>query len=262
MIINFDLISDLHTDTWNGFDWTGQPTSPYCIVAGDVCRDRTELIKILTHLGTCYSGVFYIDGNEEHRHYLESLGDSYLELMAEVEQIPNVVFLQNNVVVMNGVAILATNGWWGFDFDPTLDLDQSIAWWRDHAECSHTAAACVLSMAYHDAAYLAKSVRRLQTHKEVHSIVIVSHTVPTKMLCEHDLDLVNTWRFNGLGNNHLRLALDEDTEGKIKTWCFGHYHKPIDREIDGVRYVSNPRGRGNTPWGQHVYYPKRISIEI
>jgi hypothetical protein len=32
-----------------------------------------------------------------------------------------VVYLQDNVVVINGVAILGTNGWWGFDFDNTID---------------------------------------------------------------------------------------------------------------------------------------------
>ena len=47
----FDLISDLHVETWDFFDWTGQPTSPYCVVAGDVARDRTQVIDVLTPLG-------------------------------------------------------------------------------------------------------------------------------------------------------------------------------------------------------------------
>jgi hypothetical protein len=65
----FDLISDLHVETWDSFDWTGQATSPYCVVAGDVARDRQLLLAdVLKHLGECYpGGVFYIDGNDEHR---------------------------------------------------------------------------------------------------------------------------------------------------------------------------------------------------
>ena len=62
----FDLISDLHVETWDSLDWTGQPTSPYCVVAGDVGRDRTQVMETLTHLGNCYAGVFYIDGNLKH----------------------------------------------------------------------------------------------------------------------------------------------------------------------------------------------------
>jgi predicted phosphodiesterase len=57
------------------------------------------------------------------------------------------------------------------------------------------------------------------------------------------------------------LVFDEDTERKIKVWCFGHYHRPTDSTKDGVRYVSNPRGRGNTPYSQAAYYPKRITVK-
>ena len=48
MNFSFDLISDLHVETWNEFDWSGQATSPYCVVAGDVARDRSLLIDALT----------------------------------------------------------------------------------------------------------------------------------------------------------------------------------------------------------------------
>ena len=54
----FDLISDLHIETWPGFDWSNQATSPYCVVAGDIARDRKGLIETLKHLGRCYQGVF------------------------------------------------------------------------------------------------------------------------------------------------------------------------------------------------------------
>ena len=43
MQFSFDLISDLHVETWDQFDWTHQPTSPYCVVAGDVSQDRKLL---------------------------------------------------------------------------------------------------------------------------------------------------------------------------------------------------------------------------
>ena len=36
MQVTFDLISDLHIETWPGdFDWTGMGTSQFCIVTGD-----------------------------------------------------------------------------------------------------------------------------------------------------------------------------------------------------------------------------------
>ena len=262
MIFNFDLISDIHRETWNHFDWTGQPTAPYCIVAGDIARDRALVIDTLEQLSEVYQGVFYIDGNDEHKDYAEDLNRSYAELTALVSSIPKVVYLQDNVVIVNGVAILATNGWWSYDFDPQIDVDQSIAWVRHKDNISESAAIAYNGIGYNDAAYIISSVKKLQVEPDVKAIVMLSHTVPNPHIIQHDLELMDTYRFNSMGNSHLALALENDTENKIKTWCFGHYHRPVDTIINGVRYVSNPRGRGNTDYSQIVYYPKRISVEV
>ena len=40
MSFAFDLISDIHAETWPDFDWTGKATSAYCVVAGDLARDK------------------------------------------------------------------------------------------------------------------------------------------------------------------------------------------------------------------------------
>lgn len=262
MTFAFDLISDLHVETWDTFDWTGQPTSPYCVVAGDVSQDHNLVAKTLEHLNECYAGVFYIDGNDEHRSNLEDLGGSYRNLKNQVEKLDGVVYLQDNVVIINGVAILATNGWWTYDLDLEINYDTSQDWYRNYTQASQSSTDAITGIAYHDAAYMTNSVKKLQTHQEVRSIVIVTHTLPSAWLCNHDPDLANTPRFNCMGNPHLQLALNEDTENKIKTWAFGHYHRPVDRDFEGIRYVSNPRGRGNTPWSQPAYYPKRIEVKI
>ena len=262
MTLAFDLISDLHIDTWDKFDWTDQATSPYCVVAGDVTRDRSELIMALTHLGRCYpGGVFYIDGNDEHSYYLNDLGGSYRELHNELSRIRNVVYMQDNVIIVNGVAFLGTNGWWSYDFDITVDYNQTVEWYRQRYNLALSDASDITGVAYNDAAYLINSVKKLQTHQEVKSIVIVTHTVPAPWIIEHDIELSGTHRFNCMGNRHLSRVLAEDTERKIKTWCFGHYHRSVDRVWQGVRYVNNCRGRGDTEYCQLSYYPKRIEID-
>lgn len=263
MTIAFDLISDLHVETWDPLDWTGQATSPYCVVAGDVARNREHLLEALTHLGQCYpGGVFYIDGNEEHKDYYHDLGNSYRDLTLDIEAIPNVVYMQDNVIIIKGVAFLGTNAWWTYDFDPRLDIESSIQSIQDHFGISNSAATNISGVAFNDAVYLTNSIRKLQTHKEVGAIVVVSHTVPAPWLISHDPDLVDTWRFNGMGNSVITKAIDEDSEHKIHTWCFGHYHKPVDQSLGGIRYICNPRGRGNTPWKQTVFYPRRIEIDF
>ena len=261
MYFSFDLISDLHVETWDQFDWTDQPTSQYCVVAGDVARNRERLLETLEHLGQCYSGgVFYIDGNEEHKDYLDNLGASYADLAKDVNALDNVVYMQNNVVIVNGVALLATNAWWTYDFDPDIDMETSIQAIQDHHGIDNTSATNILGVAYTDANYMISSVEKLQKHNEVGAIVLVSHTVPAPWIIAHDLDLSGNWRYNGMGNSHLVAALDVDTENKISTWCFGHYHRPVDRNHGGVRYVSNPRGRGNTDWCQRAFNPVKIVV--
>ena len=262
MEFNFDLISDLHVETWGDFDWTNQATSPYCVVAGDVSQDKKRLTETLKHLGNCYQGVFYIDGNDEHRDTLETLGQSYRELSRYVDKFKNVVFMQDNVVVVNGVAFLACNGWWTYDLDPSVDYQQSVDWFTTRYGVDSSVSPVITNLAINDAAYLKNSVRKLQMHRDVKAIVIVTHTVPDYNLVSHDLELENHYRMNTTGNPHLQIALPEDTEKKIKAWCFGHYHRAVDRNINGIRYVNNCRGRGNTPWSQPVYYPKRITIEF
>lgn len=260
MSFAFDLISDLHVETWDQFDWTGQPTSPYCVVAGDVSRDPEITAEILEHLGKQYAGVFYIDGNDEHRYYLDDLGKSYKIIDEVTKNLKNVVYMQDNVVIINGVAILATNGWWTYDFSNEFDPEESVQWFQDYVQISNESANSITGVAYHEAAYIINSIHKLQRQRDVNSIVIVTHTVPAPWIVEHDIDLAHTVRFNTMGNQHMQMALDEDTENKIKAWCFGHYHKSVDRDFGGIRYISNPRGRGNTPWSQNPYFPKRIEI--
>jgi len=262
MTFAFDLISDLHVETWDGFDWTDQPTSPYCVVAGDVSRDHNIVIETLKHLSQCYAGVFYIDGNDEHRWHLENLAESYRSLRQQIDKIKNVVFLQDNVAIVNGVAILATNGWWSYDLNPQIEYEDAQAWYCEYTQCTPSSADAITGIAYHDAAYMRNSVKKLQTHQEVKSIVMVTHTLPAAWLCGHDPDIVESPRFNTMGNPHVQMALDEDTERKIRVWTFGHYHRNVDRDLNQIRYVCNPRGRGNTPWSQPAYYPKRIEVEI
>lgn len=266
MAMTFDLISDLHLETWpEEIDFSGQATSPVCVVAGDVARDHGLVKKFIKHLSNCYAAVFYIDGNDEHRLQLDNLDASYARLNQTLRRLPRVTYLQDNVVVIDGVAILGTNGWWGFDLDETLDLEGSQQWMKNRFEARVPEVVIdpqkILDTSRKDAAYLVSSVQRLQTHQDVKKIVIVTHTVPEADLIKHDIDLAHKYDFNVMGNRLMHMVHTNDTEKKIHTWCFGHYHGSVDRILNGIRYVNNCRGRGDTPHRIHVYYPKRIVVD-
>ena len=262
MSFAFDLISDLHRETWTDFDWAGLATSPYCVLAGDIARDRTVVLDVLRHLGQCYQAVFYVDGNDEHRYYYDDLSASYADLARRIRKIPNVVFLQDNVVVVDGVAILGTNGWWNYGLDPSIDAEQTSLWFQDQCSVNSQIANTVGRMAATDATYMISSIKRMQTHADVKKIVCVTHTVPDADLISHDIALDGTLRFNTMGNGFMTRALSADTENKVHTWCFGHYHGSVDQIRHGVRFINNCRGRGDTEWRQYVYHPRRIEVEV
>ncbi len=263
MQISFDLISDLHVETWpEQFDWAGMSTSMIAVVAGNVSRDRDIVYKTLAHLGECYKAVIYIDGNDEHRWSLNDLNNSYVSLASELAELKNVIYLQDNVVVIDGIGFVGTNGWWTYDFDNSDSYDSSKQWLAERYNIDLMTANDIEAMALHDVKYLTKSISRLQTHQDVKELVVVTHTPPDPELLAHDPELEGTHMLNCSGNSHILKTFVEDTEGKINTWCFGHYHKDVDKMLHGVRFVNNCRGRANTPWCKSVYQPKKIIIDL
>lgn len=254
MTFSFDLISDLHVQDWpQKLQWEDQPTSPYCLLVGDVARERKELVKTLRHLARCYQAVFYIDGNEEHRDHWADLEESYNNLAAQVGTISNLVYLRNDAVIINGVAIIGANGWWSYDLGPCYTYPLV----GNHTDLHQQR---ILSMAIEDSQYLAKSIARLQKHPDVRHIVIATHTVPVKSLIDHDCELSGTDLINHMGNPYLEYALESDLQNKVHTWCFGHYHGTVDRMHRGIRFVNNCRGKDGKRHCQAVFHPRRITI--
>ena len=259
MNLHFDLISDLHTDE-AALAWEGKPTSAMCVVAGDVARDRQQFLTTLRNLCQAYQTVLFIDGNEEHRWGLENLNQSYETLTADLAGIDNLIYLHDQVVIINSTAFVGTNAWTSFDYSPRFDINECQRGVQEHYDISESAVNGIMLSSFYDTRYLENSIKRLQTHVDVRNIVIVTHFVPRGELLEHDPDINSNYRLNTSVNSHIHRCLEYDTENKIRTWCFGHYHQPVDAVQGNVRYVCNPRGRHGTPWHHPVYNAKKISI--
>ena len=261
MQISFDLISDLHVDSWPTFDWGYQATSPYCVVAGDVARDRKLLRQTLEHLGQHYLGVFYIDGNDEHRSGFENLDQSYETLEQEISHIKNVVYLRDQIVVLNGVAFVGVNSWCSFDYTSKFSVQETKNAVERHYHISPLGTMNMYMAALNDVKYLEHAVQRLQTHPDVKKIVVITHYVPDGKFIEHDPDISDCYRINASINSYIKQrVIEQDTEKKIQLWCFGHYHHQVDESINKIRFVCNPRGVTGTPWHRDPYFPVRIEI--
>jgi len=263
MKIHFDLISDLHVDTWDEqFSWEGKATSPYAVVAGDVSRERADVRPILEEISKHYLMTMFVDGNDEHRWGLDNLGESYETLREDIGTIKDFIFLQDDCLVIDNVAFVGTNGWTCFDFAEDNSYLDNKRWMEDTYKISMYAGQQIEAMAMSDAGFLCRTVKKLQTHPDIKKIVMISHFVPDVRLLKHDIHLDGTHRLGCTGNSFLTKCIEEDHEKKIDTWCFGHYHSDIEMNLDGIRYLNNARGRNGTDWCKPVYYPKRIEIEF
>jgi len=231
MNIGFDLISDLNLTVDSEFDWEGKATSLFCVIPGNISNDMGVVYKTLKQLSVYYQGVFYIDGSLENKD-LENRDSHVNELQKICSMFKNVVFLHNNVVVLDGIAILGINGWYG---NYKVDNDDD----RFQMKCYR----------YEDLVYLEKTIERLQLHVDVKRTVVVSNSVPTAELYYGEApDLHDTVPLN--------YCTSKDTEHKIQKWVFGSYGKIVDTKINSINYLNNP------PNDLKYYYPKRFEIEI
>lgn len=224
--IGFDVISDLHLTPEDSFNWEGKATSLYCLVAGNVSNDPRTIHQTLYHLAHFYQGVFYVAGSLEYDN-VQNIAVRTEELSRICLSIRNVALLLNNVVIIDGVAIMGANGWYG-----------------QHIQTDSLSGVRQLE----DISYLGHSLEKLQLHMDVKKIVIVTNSVPDPSLYfgEEDQEI-----YNQLPPS---ICLTNDTEKKVSHWVFGSYNKVVDTTISDINYINN------SYYKRQPYWAKRIEV--
>lgn len=232
MKIGFDLISDIDLKPGDQFSWEGKATSLYCIIAGNISSDTGIISMVLGTLSKMYQGVFYIGGSLEYAGAINPHKKA-IELNRICRKFRNLAFLHHNVIILDGIAILGANGWYGnFEIDISTDLiDQEI-------------------YKLEDIAYLKTSIEKLQKHIDVKKIILVTNAVPAEELYfgETPEEMVN--------QIPMTTCLTSDLEKKVSHWCFGSHKKTVDTAINNINYFNNPRLKDSPYWA------KRIEIDI
>lgn len=229
MKLGFDIISDLCLDPDDSFNWETKATSLYCIIAGNISNDTRTIAQTLLHLSRFYQGIVYIPGILEYKD-APFINEKTKELSNICDGIKGVTFLHHNVVIVNGVALAGSNGWYGFKGglleEATIEVKR-----------------------LEDINYLHATIKKLQVHMDVKQILIVSSSVPNnKLYFGEDPEFIKE-------QMSLDIALEADTQKKVKHWVFGTHGKIVDTKIDGINYVNNPYYKKNP------YYAKRLEID-
>jgi len=230
--IGFDILSDLRLKPDESFNWENKASSLYCLVPGNVSADLGTVIQTLSHLTNHYQGVFYVPGNLEYQDCPFGEEQRTNELNEITSRITGVIMLYQNVVIVDGVAVLGINGWSNGGYEHTQE------------ELTKT------QYRLEDTIYLRQSIHRLQKHLDVKKIIVLSNGVPMPELYYGEQpDIVK----NQLPLNNV---LKGDTEKKVTHWVFGSYDKSVDTVINNINYINHPYVR-NTP-----YWPKRITLTV
>jgi len=228
MEIGFDLISDLYLQPEESFNWENKATSLYCLLPGNVSSDLRTLHQTLAHLSNFYQGIFYVPGTLEYSDGTNPEKRTK-EIHAVCKKLPKVAFLDHNVVILEGVAILGANGW-------------AV----ENIENKH------FQYKIKDIAYLSHSIQKLQKHLDVKHILLLTNAVPK-------LDLYYKENLPDEDDIWLEICLAHDTERKIKVWCYGTSHITTDTILGehSINFVNNSFYQKIRP-----YWPKRININV
>jgi len=256
MKTNFDLISDLYLTTIDDFTWDNKATSLFCIVAGNISNDRNVLFDFLNELEQYYEAVFFIDGDLEHDGFNGDFDYSYADLRNTINKMEKVVFLHENIIILNNATILATNGWTTFDFTNKNPVDETIEFLDMRGTVPTKVSNDIFKMAMTDQSYMHNSIEACQTMADCQNLVVVTNSVPSPEFITHDDEYDGTVLGDTTGNSGILSCLDNDTENKVSTWIFGKYPGDLDYDIEGIRFVNNPGKNKDL----NIYYPKLIKF--
>jgi len=188
--------------------------------------------------------------------YNNDLEASYQDLIAGINPIERVVYLHENIIVLNDILLVGTNGWTTFDFTYKSTVYDTMQFLTDKDIMSEQHANDIFKLAIDDQHYLYKSIEACQTFSECRNIVLITSSVPKGELIAHHNDYDGTLLGDMIGNSGMDKCLENDTLKKVNTWVFGKFPDELDYVIDDVRYVNNPLDIKDID----IYFPKRIDV--
>jgi len=262
--LSADFMSDLHVDKWHGeaYDYAAHKKSDIAIVAGDVADGSAATLAELKRIAAVYKTVLFVDGNHEFRKaemaYNFDFDAVEEELREGIAGIPNVTYLRDKPFVKDGVAIIGRNGHWDYKIVPGIAEKDAVNDAAKQFKSTFNEAASFSKLARRDYYALRKQVIAFNKDPSIHTIVVVTHTVPRKeLLGTSGMFPPSFWLSRG-GASIMRHLQQYDTHNKMKFWLFGHSHEQIKQTIDGVLYRENPRGVGKK--GNKDYKPETMAF--
>jgi predicted phosphodiesterase len=237
--MEFDLVSDLHVDTW-GRPFPVPEPGRLLVVAGDVSDDPVLTARVLWDLTRHYSRVLFVDGNHESYQDATHPERTVESMTAALRRLPpmrrkKVHYLSvDGPFIHKGVAFIGRNGWWSREGDREARI------------------------ALADARSLVAEAAAMEEKPGVKEVVVVTHTPSHPGAVVLGGYIRTKEHAEMYCNRHMTELLRFP---KVRLFVFGHNHTPFAKRIRGRQYLSNPRGRPGDYEGSEHYTPLTIRVK-
>lgn len=238
------ILSDLHLEYDEHFV-PAIPDADICIAAGDVTQGCGNAIRWLDRWIAPSIPVIYVAGN--HEFYRDSVMEGIEWARVHAAECPNVHFLDNDVVTINGVRFVGCTLWTDFalhghdeksvtwaiaNFEGLLNDSRVISWRRLPTYEAFTAKR---ALEIHERS------RRFLEHELAFDgqTVVVTHHGP------HPNSVHERYAGSALNPSFVSDLSGLIESGKPDLWVHGHVHDGHDYTVGGTRVICNPRGYGN-----------------
>lgn len=251
--MKFDFGSDCHIDiNREPLNWLDlmNDGSDLLIIAGDHSNMWHQTIESLAQAREIYRHVIYVDGNHDWYSAARRPKPSHYAKFGNRLSTIGVTLLDRRSVKFGDVLFVGANGWYDFRAQ-AADFSLAYSWWKEQSNdpayvWKHSGRHPVREAEAHRDS-LVRLVADAQDDSTISKIVVITHTAPKPELGGVHGRPPGTDLLDGAYVNvGMQDVLDADTQKKISFWGFGHTHNRLDKTIDGVRFVNNSRGYGQS----------------
>jgi len=256
------IISDLHLEFKQRFDIPVPDGAEVMICAGDIqVKGIVPTLEWLTATAARRVPVIVVAGN--HELYGAAMVPSIQEARAFAERTPNVHFLENDTVELDGIAFIGGTLWTDYRLG---DRDPEVVMF--HAE--HGTAGIRMSdykrIKYSKVPYRKfRPIHAYRKHMETREYisselqarrrrktVVVTHHAPSIR------SIAWTDRADPLSPCYASDLEDMILKTEPAIWVHGHIHQRVDYHIGTTRVVANPRGYP----GERTAFDPQFCVEI
>ncbi|QKC83501.1 metallophosphoesterase [Mesorhizobium sp. NZP2077] len=232
------LFSDLHLEFADLRQPLTIPDADVCVVAGDLCRAPANGAYWLGKNVVPAMPCVYVAGN--HEFYKGSIKEGLEDGRGAAAQFPNVHFLENDFVVIDGVRFLGATLWTDFQIEghPHVAMFHARERMNDFkliAEQRNPWRRFLPGTAYRMHRESRKFIETTLKADPVKTVVVTHHLPHARSIpSRFKGDLLNAAFASDLSN------VIED--GHPALWVHGHTHDSCDYEIGSTRVICNPYG--------------------